>query len=424
MVLPFLLPSPPADWDKERESKVLKRLTKCAEKTVEPMGSEFLACARRLRLGRSLEEDEELQEALRGDAGDDLNMEEDEEESKALLASNPSNWKTQDHYAILGISRLRYKADDEAIKRAYRRKVLKHHPDKKASASGIRGKDDAYFKCLQRAWEVISNPSKRRQWDSCDPTFDDAIPSTKLKGDFFEIYGTIFENEARFSTSQPVPSLGNADSTHADVEGFYNFWYKMESWRSFENMDEEDTEGKGREEKRWLDKKNKAARSKRKKEDNARLIKLTEQTFKLDPRIIKIKEAEKASKLAKIKEKEDAVKAIEDAKIAAVKAVEDAKIAAEQGEKDKIANGKKDREAQKNAMKKAKKEMKRFMSANNNLLPADATPIQLEDQLTKLDQIFTTYEAADIDNFRATLESSVGKGQVKLHQLFLAKLKI
>ena len=31
--------------------------------------------------------------------------------------------------------------------------------------------DDAFFKCIQKAHEVLTNPEKRRQFDSVDPVF-------------------------------------------------------------------------------------------------------------------------------------------------------------------------------------------------------------------------------------------------------------
>jgi len=61
--------------------------------------------------------------------------------------------------------------------------VLKHHPDKKASnatpvsnslyLTGVNQNtnDDAFFKCIQKAHEVLTNPEKRRQFDSVDPVF-------------------------------------------------------------------------------------------------------------------------------------------------------------------------------------------------------------------------------------------------------------
>lgn len=58
----------------------------------------------------------------------------DEEETDELLNLDPKEWKKQDHYAVLGLSHLRYKATAAQIKIAHRKKVLKHHPDKKAGS--------------------------------------------------------------------------------------------------------------------------------------------------------------------------------------------------------------------------------------------------------------------------------------------------
>jgi hypothetical protein len=60
---------------------------------------------------------------------------------------------------------------------------------------------------------------------------------------FFEIFGQIFEREARFSKKTPVPGLGKMDDGKEAVEAFYNFWYDFDSWRSFEYLDKEVNEG-------------------------------------------------------------------------------------------------------------------------------------------------------------------------------------
>lgn len=77
--------------------------------------------------------------------------------------------QSQDHYAVLGLQALRYRATDEQIKKARklrlisgkyervliselladRRKVLRHHPDKKASGGGDAN-DDSFFKCIAK----------------------------------------------------------------------------------------------------------------------------------------------------------------------------------------------------------------------------------------------------------------------------------
>ena len=133
--------------------------------------------------------------------------------------------------------------------------MLKHHPDKKAGVAGDSN-DDAFFKCIQKAMEVLSNPEKRRQFDSVDPHFDELeqdVPTEKqVKAAkdpnrfFFDKFGPIFEREARFSRKQPVPMLGAFDDPKEKVEAFYDFWYNFDSWRSFEYLDKEVNEGSDR----------------------------------------------------------------------------------------------------------------------------------------------------------------------------------
>ena len=131
-----------------------------------------------------------------------------------------------------------------------RKKVLKHHPDKKATIAGETN-DDAFFKCIQKAMDVLTNPERRRQFDSVDPHYqsleDDVPTASQLKGKdynaFFKGFNPVFEREARFSKEKPVPLLGAIDAPKKDVEGFYDFWYNFDSWRSFEYLDKEINEG-------------------------------------------------------------------------------------------------------------------------------------------------------------------------------------
>jgi DnaJ-class molecular chaperone len=67
----------------------------------------------------------------------------------------------KDYYKILGVDR---SADDRAIKQAYRRLARKHHPDvSKAKGTAER------FKEINEAYEVLSDPEKRRRYDSLGP---------------------------------------------------------------------------------------------------------------------------------------------------------------------------------------------------------------------------------------------------------------
>ncbi|GFS38967.1 DnaJ and Myb-like DNA-binding domain-containing protein [Actinidia rufa] len=94
--------------------------------------------------------------------------------------------KQQDHYALLGLSHLRYLATEEQIRKSYRETALKHHPDKQAAlllaeeteAAKQAKKDEIenHFKAIQEAYEVLIDPLRRRIYDSTDE-FDDEIPA-------------------------------------------------------------------------------------------------------------------------------------------------------------------------------------------------------------------------------------------------------
>lgn len=218
-----------------------------------------------------------------------------------LRSLDPKEWKQQDHYAVLGMKNLRYKATDEDIKRAYRQKVLKHHPDKrKAQGEEVRSDDD-YFTCITKAYEILGTPIKRRSYDSIDPEFDDAIPTpAEIKKDgFYKSFSKCFETNARWSDKKNVPLLGDDHSPREQVEKFYAFWYEFESWREFSYLDEEEKErGADREERRWIEKQNKTARAKRKKEEMARIRSLVDLAYGNDPRIQKFKQEDKDKKIA------------------------------------------------------------------------------------------------------------------------------
>ncbi len=67
----------------------------------------------------------------------------------------------KDYYRILGVDR---KADEKAIKSAYRKLARKHHPDvAKTKDAGER------FKEISEAYEVLSDPEKRQRYDTLGP---------------------------------------------------------------------------------------------------------------------------------------------------------------------------------------------------------------------------------------------------------------
>ncbi|MGA8849894.1 MAG: DnaJ C-terminal domain-containing protein [Dehalococcoidia bacterium] len=64
----------------------------------------------------------------------------------------------KDYYQILGVSR---NASEKEIKQAYRRLARKHHPDLNPGDKSAEAK----FKEINAAYEVLSNPEKRKKYD-------------------------------------------------------------------------------------------------------------------------------------------------------------------------------------------------------------------------------------------------------------------
>ncbi len=62
----------------------------------------------------------------------------------------------KDYYDILGVSK---QASLDDVKKAYRKKAMESHPDKE-------GGDEAKFKEVNEAYQVLSDPQKRQQYDT------------------------------------------------------------------------------------------------------------------------------------------------------------------------------------------------------------------------------------------------------------------
>ncbi|GAA5881600.1 hypothetical protein JCM3774_006490 [Rhodotorula dairenensis] len=65
-------------------------------------------------------------------------------------------------YDVLGVSP---DATEVHIKKAYRKLALQHHPDKQASSADGTPADSTKFQQIQHAWEILSDPEKRAEYD-------------------------------------------------------------------------------------------------------------------------------------------------------------------------------------------------------------------------------------------------------------------
>lgn len=391
-----------------QNTAVFSAITASIQVQVEPVGRWFEAfLKRRIRnVSASFQELEEEEELSEEEEDEELQL----EEYPLLKTLDPKDWKNQDHYAVLGLAHVRYKATQKQIKAAHKAMVLKHHPDKrKAAGEQIVKGDNDYFTCITKAIEILSDPVKRRAFDSVDPTFENAVPSkAEGKENFFEVFAPVFERNARWSTKKHVPKLGSMEASFEDVDNFYSFWYNFDSWREFSYLDEEEKEkAECRDERRWIEKQNRASRAQRKKEEMNRIRTLVDTAYSCDPRIKKFKEEEKARKESEKKARAEAKKKEQEEKERARQAeLEAARLAREKEEeeaKQAAQLAKKEKDAQKKAIKKEKQKLRTTCKNCNYFVDSEAETVKMMEDVEKLcDRL----ELVRLQNLNEALASS------------------
>ncbi len=117
-----------------------------------------------------------------------------------------SRTKERDYYEVLGVSK---NATNDELKKAYRRLALKYHPDKNPGDKNAEQK----FKEAANAYEVLSNPEKRKMYDLRghagldDMGFHGFESSSDIFSSFGDIFGDIFGK--RFHRERTGPQKGS-----------------------------------------------------------------------------------------------------------------------------------------------------------------------------------------------------------------------
>ncbi|XP_076177765.1 dnaJ homolog subfamily C member 21 [Ptiloglossa arizonensis] len=215
------------------------------------------------------------------------------------------------HYEVLEVAQ---NASDDDLKKAYRKLVLKWHPDKNLDSTE-EAKEQ--FQIVQQAWEVLSDPHERAWYDNHREAIlkrsigedykDDSIDlfqyfvTTCFKGygddekGFFAVYRKVFEKltaeDAEFAkegdSDEEVPEFGNSQSTYEDVvHNFYAYWQSYSTKRSFTWLDPYDVRNaSNRRIARLMEKENKKVRDKAKRERNEQVRNLVAFVRKRDKRV-------------------------------------------------------------------------------------------------------------------------------------------
>ena len=304
-----MLALPPCDYDLT-EPLVSSTIT-LQQIDVEPVGEAYEAyVARRYLQAEEVEEGEDLQKE---EGEEEINKEKMNEKRKKHKEAI-KNLVFKNHYQALGLEHLYFDATVEDVRKAYKIKVLLHHPDK-FEEGGYDEVAKKQWLAIQDAYETLVDAEKKKKYDST-MEFDDSLPANKKFDDdeFYREFSACFSRNGLFSEKKPVPNLGDEKTPINKVLKFYEFWEGFKSWRDFTVEDEYDLDqAENRYERRYMERENKNLKKDLLRKEKLRIKKLVDLARQNDPRVIQYEKQEKEriekireeKRLEKLKRKED-----------------------------------------------------------------------------------------------------------------------
>jgi curved DNA-binding protein CbpA len=129
----------------------------------------------------------------------------------------PAKEKYVDHYNVLGIPK--QSADEAEIKKAYYRLAKKWHPDKNKTQGA-----EEKFKEISKAYEVLSDPNKRRVYDLQYNLENSFFSSTKKTSTCSSNTTATYTGTSRTSTSSSTSA--NTAKTYTSKSANFTYYKK------------------------------------------------------------------------------------------------------------------------------------------------------------------------------------------------------
>lgn len=219
--------------------------------------------------------------------------------------------RKQCYYEVLEVS---FKATQDEIKKAYRKKALQWHPDKSRDLTPDEA--NKRFQVLQEAYETLSNPQEREWYDghrdeilggqssgfedgttgyvnlwgyfsrSCFESFNDAETG------FYMVYEKIFqavdaEDISWSSRVRARPFFGTSTTSWSDVNTFYREWSDFVTNAPFGHAAKwKLSDAPNRDIRRIMEAENRKLQSEARKAYNELVRRLVEWVRRRDPRVL------------------------------------------------------------------------------------------------------------------------------------------